>query len=116
MSEWRDFNGFVQRSPYDNFIHEMPLLFKIFTFIIVTFAALMIIRSVRNWIRSEVSGGSGDSSTKPSYFVTFEIDGGNRLELHVMDQEYGLITEGDRGELSYQGSRFKGFDRILKTE
>lgn len=33
-----------------------------------------------------------------------------------MDQEYSLIVEGDRGELSYQGARFKGFDRILETE
>ncbi|WP_339315597.1 DUF2500 domain-containing protein [Paenibacillus sp. FSL R10-2734] len=133
MSEWRGINGFVQQSHYDNFIHEMPLFLKIFTFIIVTFTSLMIIRSVRNSMRNkarplkkatctavtkriEVSGESGDASTRTRYFVTFEFDEGNSLELHVMDQEYSLIVEGDRGELSYQGARFKGFDRILETE
>lgn len=53
MSEWRGINGFVQQSHYDNFIHEMPLFLKIFTFIIVTFTSLMIIRSVRNSMRNK---------------------------------------------------------------
>ncbi|MCE3200549.1 DUF2500 family protein [Paenibacillus sonchi] len=33
------------------------------------------------------------------------------MELMVPDKEFGLIVEGDQGQLSYQGTRFKGFVR-----
>jgi hypothetical protein len=46
-----------------------------------------------------------------SYYVTFQVDSGDRMELHVPGNEYGLLIEGDRGTLSFQGSRFLGFQR-----
>jgi len=52
------------------------------------------------------------SSTFTRYFVTFEMEGGKRLELHVSDQEFGMLAEGDQGKLSYQGTRYLGFDRV----
>lgn len=51
------------------------------------------------------------SSTYTHYFVTFEMDKGNRLELGVKDAEYGMLAEGDQGMLSFQGSRFLGFEQ-----
>lgn len=44
--------------------------------------------------------------------VTFELENGKRLELGVKDPEYGMLAEGDRGRLSYQGTRYLGFERI----
>ncbi len=44
--------------------------------------------------------------------VTFELENGTRLELGVKDPEYGMLAEGDRGRLSYQGTRYLGFERI----
>ena len=52
------------------------------------------------------------SSTYTHYFVTFELEDGKRLELGVKDPEYGMLSEGDRGRLSYQGTRYLGFERI----
>jgi len=52
------------------------------------------------------------SSTYTDYFVTFEFEDGKRLELRVKDHEYGLLAEGDRGRLSFQGTRYLGFERI----
>ena len=52
------------------------------------------------------------SSTYTRYFVTFELEDGKRLELGVKDPEYGMLAEGDRGRLSYQGTRYLGFERI----
>ncbi len=52
--------------------------------------------------RNRVSGGSGDSSASTSYFVTFEIQGGERLEFHLAGTEFGMLVERDRGTLSYQ--------------
>ncbi len=52
------------------------------------------------------------SSTYTNYFVTFELEGGKRLELGVKDPEYGMLAEGDHGRLSYQGTRYLGFERM----
>ncbi|MBO6004558.1 MAG: DUF2500 domain-containing protein [Verrucomicrobia bacterium] len=51
------------------------------------------------------------SSTYTHYFVTFELEKGNRVELGVKDAEYGMLAEGDRGMLSFQGTRYLGFEQ-----
>lgn len=45
------------------------------------------------------------------YYVTFQVDSGDRMELSVTGQEFGLIAEGDTGKLTFQGTRFLGFER-----
>ena len=49
--------------------------------------------------------------TSTSYYVTFQVDSGDRMEFCVSGQEYGLLVEGDRGNLSFQGTRYLGFER-----
>ena len=51
------------------------------------------------------------SSTYTRYFATFELENGSRLELSVKEHEYGMLAEGGRGRLSYQGTRYLGFER-----
>jgi len=63
--------------------------------------------------RSKVWGGSGDFSANTDYFITFEFEDRTRLELQIRNEQYGLIVEGDVGEVSYQGTRFKHFERKL---
>ena len=46
-----------------------------------------------------------------SYYVTFELENGGRMELSVKGPEYGMLAEGDTGALSYQGTRYLGFER-----
>ncbi len=50
---------------------------------------------------------------RTTYFVTFEVKSGDRMELQVQGQEYGLLVEGDFGELTFQGTRYLGFQRKL---
>ena len=45
------------------------------------------------------------------YYVTFQMDTGDRMELHVPRNEVGLLVEGDRGMLTFQGSRYLSFER-----
>ena len=52
------------------------------------------------------------TSTSTSHYVTFELESGERKEFHVYGKEYGLLVEKDYGFLTYQGSRFKGFEII----
>ena len=62
-----------------------------------------------NVSHSHGSGHGMHSST--SYYVTFEVESGDRMELHVAGHEYGLLVEGDKGNLSFQGTRYLGFVR-----
>lgn len=50
-------------------------------------------------------------STSTSYYVTFEFESKDRLELHVPSHEYGMLVEGDMGKLTFQGTRYHGFER-----
>ena len=52
------------------------------------------------------------SSTHTRYFATFELEDGSRLELGLKDAEYGMLAEGDQGQLSFQGTRYLGFERV----
>ncbi|MRN54473.1 DUF2500 domain-containing protein [Paenibacillus monticola] len=53
----------------------------------------------------------GSSRTSTTYYLTFEVDNGTRVEFKVEGNEYGMSAEGDRGMLSYQGTRYYGFQR-----
>jgi len=55
----------------------------------------------------------GDRMTSTSYFVTFELDSGSRVEFLVDAPIYGQSAEGDFGSLSFQGTRFLWFQRQL---
>ena len=47
-----------------------------------------------------------------SYLVTFETQDGELLELRVKRYEYNELTIGDKGILTHQGTRYKGFERL----
>ena len=67
----------------------------------VTSAAEVVTKRTHVW---------GDHS-RTDYFVTFQFESGDRLELHVPSSQFGYLVEGDRGELTFQGTRFLGFER-----
>lgn len=56
-------------------------------------------------------GQNNISSTSTSYYVTFQVETGDRMEMRVSGQEYGMLVEGDYGRLSFQGTRYLGFER-----
>ena len=61
--------------------------------------------------RTKTSGGSGNSSASTWYYVTFEVQSGDRMELGVSGGEFGMLAEEDLGMLTFQGTRYKGFER-----
>lgn len=111
----------------------MSLMFNIFPIIFLLFFGLffavfifVIVSNVRReshnnhspriTVPAEVVGKrdhrshhrNGHSTT---YYVTFQVESGDRMELHVAGSEFGLLREGDRGKLTFQGTRFLGFER-----
>lgn len=120
-------NGFM------DFISEIPLFFLIFGGVLITLVVggflYVIIKGITTTVannaaelieqkcrvvdkRTEVSGGSGESSASTSYYTTFEFEDHSRIELYVRGTQYGLISVGDVGYLTYQGTRFKNFTRV----
>lgn len=60
---------------------------------------------------SQLNGHTHFSNTT-YYYVTFEVESGDRMELAVSGEDYGMLAEGDRGRLTFQGTRYLGFERI----
>lgn len=55
--------------------------------------------------------GMHHTTTSTTYYVTFQVESGDRIELHVAGNEYGMLIEGDHGKLTFQGTRYLGFER-----
>ncbi|MCD7927945.1 MAG: DUF2500 domain-containing protein [Oscillospiraceae bacterium] len=82
--------------------------------------------SVQAWVRSRREDVTytrhpvaGDATGAHGYhttanirrFVTFQTDSGEQIELSVSGQEYDRLIEGDRGTLTFQGTRYIDFQR-----
>jgi hypothetical protein len=59
------------------------------------------------------SGANNPSymSSSTTYYVTFQVASGDRMEFMVRDTEYGMLVEQDTGKLTFQGTRYLGFER-----
>ena len=63
--------------------------------------------------RHNGANGHHHHTTSTTYYVTFQVESGDRMELHVAGHEFGMLIEGDRGMLTFQGTRYLGFERKL---
>ena len=66
--------------------------------------------------RSDVDRGIETMHTFTSYYVTFQVESGDRMEFEVSDMEYGMLAEGVSGELTFQGTRYLNFQRNESAE
>ena len=109
----------------------MEGLFGLGAVFIMVAAAAVLVRSVGEWNRnnhaprptvaaqivsrrtgiSTQTMGDGAMHTTTTHYVTFEVASGDRMEMRVPGREYGLLTEGGRGQLSFQGTRYLSFER-----
>ncbi len=62
--------------------------------------------------QNTTGNGIMHSTTSTTYYATFEVESGDRIELLVSGTDYGILAEGDSGKLTFQGTRYKGFERI----
>ena len=67
----------------------------------ITADATVVTRRTKVW---------GDHS-RTVYSATFQFSSGDRLELEIPHNRFGYLVEGDRGELTFQGTRFLEFQR-----
>ena len=57
------------------------------------------------------AGGHHHHHTSTTYYVTFQVESGDRMELQVDGSEFGMLCEGDFGKLTFQGTRYLGYER-----
>lgn len=57
--------------------------------------------------RTQVRGDHAHTT----YFATFQFESGDRLEMQIPHDRFGYLVEGDKGKLTFQGTRFLGFER-----
>ena len=107
------------------------ILFPILFLVVLGMILYTIIGNIRTWNknnhsprltvpaavvakRTEVSHHHTDNTmmhTFTTYYVTFQVESGDRMELTVSGSDYGMLVEGDIGKLSFQGTRYLGFER-----
>ena len=120
----------------DRFFQWFPALFFVLFFLILGIILYTIIRNLLTWNqnnhaprltvpatlvskRTDVSYHStpiGDNqgfshSSSTWYYATFQVESGDRMEFSVSGKEYGMLAEGDKGQLSFQGTRYLSFAR-----
>ncbi|MFS0690036.1 DUF2500 domain-containing protein [Sporosarcina sp. 179-K 8C2 HS] len=116
-------------SPFDDFMFSAVPIFIFVIFVIVIGGIIFaLVKGAGQWSannssprltvpaqvktkRTDTWGGSGDSSAHTSYYVTFQVESGDRMELKMSGSEYGMLAESDLGLLTFQGTRYLGFDR-----
>lgn len=60
----------------------------------------------------DATGAHGHHTNSSTwYYVTFQVESGDRMELAISGNEYGMLIEGDYGKLTFQGTRYLGFER-----
>lgn len=59
---------------------------------------------------------SFNTSSSTTYYMTFEVESGDRMEFVVNGKEYGQAAEGDHGKLTFQGTRYHEFQRSVRRE
>lgn len=121
--------GFSMFGLFDTFF---PFLFGTIFLLVIGMFLFVIIRGIGQWNHNNHSprlsvpakvvsrrqhhehhaaANSGTGMGSTSYYVTFEVESGDRMEFHMTGKEYGMLAEGDEGMLTFQGTRYHGFER-----
>lgn len=126
--------------PFSGIFSIVPVFIMIVAVIILVTVVINITRGIKTWnynnaqpvltvdakvvakradVSSNVHHDANNMShhhTYTRYYATFEVESGDRMELMIKDDEYGMLVEGDRGKLTFQGTRYMGFKRYIDTE
>ncbi|MFZ5353218.1 MAG: DUF2500 domain-containing protein [Bacillota bacterium] len=119
-------------NPMDNFMfNSLPfIVFIIFAIVIMGFVVVFV-KGISEYIRNNNTpqksepariinnrthtwGGYGNMAARTSYYMTFELENGERMEFAVSAQFAGMHIEGDTGILTHQGTRFISFEREVQ--
>lgn len=80
---------------------------------ILTVDAVMVTKrsDVQYYHHNTGTNNMQHASSSTTYYATFQVTSGDRLEFEIRDTEYGMLVENDAGRLTFQGTRYLGFER-----
>ncbi len=81
--------------------------------VLTTDATVVAKRSDVKIHRHHSQNTMGYTTSSTTYYVTFQVPSGDRMEFVTQDYEYGLLVENDTGRLTFQGNRFLEFERMV---
>lgn len=112
-----------------------PLMFGVVFILAVSFFIVTAVRGIGQWNKNNqspvltvdaeivakrmqvtrhhrnTSDADRYTSSSTSYYATFQVESGDRMELNVSGREYGMLAERDTGRLTFQGTRYLSFER-----
>lgn len=109
------------------------ILFTVAFILVFGLILVTIIQNIRQWNKNNHSprltvpvtvvakrtnvtrhqnGANDFHHTHTTYYATFQVESGDRMEFCMEGSAYGLLVEGDKGKLTFQGTRFLGFERM----
>ncbi len=113
------------------FFNAFQVIFFIMFFLILGVFVVTFVKIISQWNKNNHSprltveatvvakrqnvshhrGSNHHTTHSTTYFVTFQVESGDRMELMVNGYEYGMLIEGDLGDLTFQGTRYLEFVR-----
>ncbi len=78
----------------------------------LTVEAKVVAKRNHTGVHTTGTGTHRHRTTTSTYYVTFEVASGDRMELQMSGGEYGFLVEDDVGMLTFQGTRYLGFERM----
>lgn len=110
----------------------MEGIFYVMFFLVIGMFIFVFVKNISEWVNNNNSPrlsvdaiivdkrmathhhhSNGHHHHSHTYHITFEVQSGDRMELKVPRSEFGLLVEGDEGVLSFQGTRYLGFERKI---
>lgn len=117
----------------DRFVLFEIMFFSVFVLVIGTFI-FVAVKGIGQWNKNNHSprltvpatvvakrtnvshhhhARSHHTTHSTTYYVTFQVESGDRMELYVTGPEFGMLIEGDHGKLTFQGTRYLNFERNI---
>lgn len=112
---------------FDLYFNIFPIFFMIiFSIVLLTFVSIFI-KSLKqrhyNHVSPQLSVNAKlvgrrtsvthhpDYMSSTRYYLTFEVESGDRLEFETSGELYGMSIEGDYGKLTFKGTELIDFMR-----
>lgn len=121
-------------SGFENRFELFEIMFFLVFALVIGIFVFIAVKSIRQWNKNNHSprltvpatvvakrinvshhhhASTHHAAHSTSYYVTFQVESGDRMELRMTGQEYGMLIEGDHGNLTFQGTRYLNFERNI---
>ena len=96
---------------YTGFDAFFSILFPLVFLVVLGMILFTVVSNLRTWGKNNASPRLTVPATVVAKRTNVSRHHTDRMELRLSGTEYGQLAEGDTGKLSFQGTRYLGFER-----